>query len=134
MRILIPLIFLCGFLNAQKNLISFSLQKGETNCIVKLNSIKKFPCKNYGIITTDYENADTIIIAIREFVAPTPCRGGSDIARDSISITPTGKRFYIKFRNGVKSDKWRVFQSDTMYHVREEGPVSFSEHVLIKDK
>ena len=133
MKIILLIFCLSCILNAQKSNITFALQKTEANCVIKLYSIKKFPCKNYGIITRDFQHEDTIIVSIREFVPPSPCRGPGDIAKDAVTITPPNKRFYIKLRFGTQSDKWRVFQSDTMYHVREEGKISFTDYVESKN-
>jgi hypothetical protein len=81
--------------------------------------------------TRDYQNADTIIIIIRDFIPPTPCKGSKDVAEEKFTLTPNAKRFYLKLWYKGKYDKWRIFQGDTAYLVRPEG-VSFSSYSELK--
>lgn len=119
--------FLFSVAFSQEDELSFSLERQETKSTVILRSIKKLPCKNYKFDTRDYQNADTIIIIVRDFLAPTPCNGPRAIAEDKLTLTPPAKRFYLKFWYKGKYDKWRIFQHDTAYFVRPEG-ISFSTY------
>ncbi|MCK9407814.1 MAG: hypothetical protein WCX28_06385 [Bacteriovoracaceae bacterium] len=112
---------------AQDEELSFTLDRQETKSVVTLHSIKKFPCRNYRMDTRDYENADTIIIIIRDFIPPTPCDGPRDVAKEQFILQPSAKRFYLKLWYKGKYDKWRIFQLDTAYLVRPEG-VTFSSY------
>ena len=117
----------CTFAISQENAITFSLERQESKSIVNLQSTKKLPCRDYKFDTRDYQNADTIIIIIRDFLAPTPCNGPRAVAEDKVTLTPPAKRFYLKFWYKGKYDKWRIFQHDTAYFVRPEGN-SFSTY------
>lgn len=112
---------------AQNEELSFTLERQDAKSIVTLQSVKKFPCRSYRMDTRDYENADTIIIVVRDFIAPTPCDGPRDVAREQFVMLPPAKRFYLKLWYKGKYDKWRIFQHDTAYLVRPEG-VSFSTY------
>lgn len=78
--------------------------------------------------TRDYENADTIIIVVRDFISPTPCNGPRDVAAEQFTLLPPAKRFYLKLWYKGKYDKWRIFQHDTAYFVKPEG-VTFSTYI-----
>jgi len=119
------------FTSAQDEAITFSLERHDIQSIVTLNSTKKFPCQNYRMDTRDYQNVDTIIIIIRDFIAPTPCKGAKAVAEEKFTLTPNTKRFYLKLWYKGKFDKWRIFQGDTAYLVRPEG-VSFSAYTELK--
>lgn len=122
------LVLTVTFAAAQSEELSFTLIRQETKSIVTLKSIKKFPCRNYRMDTRDYENADTIIIVVRDFISPTPCDGTRDVAAEQFTLLPPAKRFYLKLWYKGKYDKWRIFQHDTAYLVRPEG-VTFSTYI-----
>jgi hypothetical protein len=125
----ILLLFLTAtFAAGQSEELSFTIVRQETKSIVTLKSIKKFPCRNYRMDTRDYENADTIIIVVRDFISPTPCDGPRDVAAEQFTLLPPAKRFYLKLWYKGKYDKWRIFQHDTAYLVRPEG-VTFSTYI-----
>lgn len=114
---------------SQEEAFTFSLERNDPKSILILHSVKKFPCKNYRMDTRDYQNADTTIVIIRDFIPPTPCAGPRSVAEEQVPLTPATKRFYIKLWYKGKYDKWRIFQHDTAYSVRPEESVSFSTYV-----
>ena len=129
------LLLLCSITSAaysQESVFSFGLKRQDAKSIITLNTIKKFPCKNYLMDTRDYQNADTIIIVVKDFMPPSPCSGPRSEIEEKFIYVPSAKRFYIKLWYKGKFDEWRVFQLDTAYLVRPEG-VTFSKYLEEKN-
>jgi len=132
LRYLLPLFFsIITLAYSQEEALSFSLERQDIKTIVILNSIKKFPCKNYLFDSRDYQKEDTMIIVVRDFIKPTPCSGPRAVAEEKFTVPTTEKRFYLKFWYQGKYDKWRIFRLDTAYLVKPEG-VSFSTYTELK--
>ena len=79
----------------------------------------------------DYQNADTTILIVMDFLKPVDCIGPRNVAEEKYIFTPPAKRFYLQLRYKGKRDMWRIFQHDTAYLVRPEG-VSFSTYDELK--
>ena len=116
-----------AFAQSHEDQVSFSLERKGFATIVVLHSIKKFPCRNYQFDLRDYQNEDTTILVIRDFLAPINCTGPRDVAVDKYTVTPSSKLFFLQLRYKGKRDMWRIIREDSSYLVKPER-ASFSKY------